>query len=41
MKKVFKLFYYKRVSMNLQEERKLWGKGYHYVVGLDEAGRGP
>jgi ribonuclease HII len=25
----------------LQEERKLWKKGYKYVVGLDEAGRGP
>ncbi len=25
----------------LQEEQKLWKKGYKYVVGLDEAGRGP
>ena len=25
----------------LQEEKKLWRKGYKYVVGLDEAGRGP
>lgn len=24
----------------LKEERKLWQKGYKYVVGLDEAGRG-
>jgi len=24
-----------------QEERKLQKKGYKYVVGLDEAGRGP
>ena len=26
---------------NLIEEKKLWKKGYKYVVGLDEAGRGP
>jgi len=26
---------------NFFEERKLWKKGYKYVVGLDEAGRGP
>lgn len=25
----------------LKEERKLWQKGYKYVVGVDEAGRGP
>jgi len=25
----------------LQEEKRLWRKGYRYVVGLDEAGRGP
>ncbi len=25
----------------LKEEKKLWRKGYKYVVGLDEAGRGP
>ena len=26
---------------NFNEEKKLWKKGYKYVVGLDEAGRGP
>jgi len=26
---------------NLNEERKLWRRGYRRVVGLDEAGRGP
>jgi len=26
---------------NFREERRLWRKGYKYVVGLDEAGRGP
>ena len=26
---------------NLNEEKKLWKSGYKYVVGLDEAGRGP
>ncbi len=26
---------------NLNEERKLWRKGYRFVVGIDEAGRGP
>lgn len=26
---------------NLIEEKKLWKAGYKYVVGLDEAGRGP
>ena len=26
---------------NLNEEKKLWKKGYKMVVGLDEAGRGP
>jgi len=26
--------------MNLQEERKAWKKGYKFVVGIDEAGRG-
>lgn len=26
---------------NLNEEKKLWKAGYIYVVGLDEAGRGP
>lgn len=25
----------------IQEEKKLWGKGYKYVVGIDESGRGP
>lgn len=25
----------------IQEEKKLWKKGYRYVVGIDEAGRGP
>jgi ribonuclease HII len=27
--------------MNLNWERKFWKKGYQYVAGLDEAGRGP
>lgn len=26
---------------NLKEEKKLWGRGYKIVIGLDEAGRGP
>ena len=26
---------------NLKEEKKIWGKGFKRVVGLDEAGRGP
>jgi len=26
---------------NFSEEKKLWRKGYKYIVGLDEAGRGP
>ena len=26
---------------NLKEEKKLWGKGFKRVAGLDEAGRGP
>jgi len=26
---------------NFKEEKKLWKKGYGFVVGLDEAGRGP
>lgn len=26
---------------NFKEEKKLWKKGYKFVVGLDEAGRGP
>jgi len=25
----------------LKEEKKLWGKGYQYVIGFDEAGKGP
>ncbi len=25
----------------IQEEKRLWKKGYKYVVGIDEAGRGP
>jgi len=27
--------------MNLKEEKKLWKRKYRFVVGLDEAGRGP
>jgi len=26
---------------NFNEERKLWKKGFNFVVGIDEAGRGP
>jgi len=26
---------------NFNEEKKLWKKGYKFVAGLDEAGRGP
>ena len=26
---------------NFNEEKKLWRRGYEYVIGLDEAGRGP
>ncbi|MDO8663715.1 MAG: ribonuclease HII [Candidatus Wildermuthbacteria bacterium] len=29
------------VYATLAEEKKLWKKGYQYVAGLDEAGRGP
>jgi len=25
----------------IQEEKRLWKKGYKYIVGIDEAGRGP
>lgn len=25
----------------IQEEKRLWGEGYKYVIGIDEAGRGP
>ena len=28
-------------SPTLAEEQKLWQKGYDFVVGLDEVGRGP
>ncbi|MDO8265130.1 MAG: ribonuclease HII [Candidatus Parcubacteria bacterium] len=27
--------------MNLREEKILWKKGYEFIIGLDEAGRGP
>lgn len=30
-----------RIEGLLTEERELWGKGYLYVAGLDEVGRGP
>ncbi len=36
---VRQLCYYER--MNLNREKRLWKRGYKYVVGLDEAGRGP
>ena len=26
---------------NFNEEKKLWRKGYKFVAGLDESGRGP
>ena len=26
---------------NFREEKKLWRKGYKYIVGIDEVGRGP
>lgn len=29
------------VSPNFNEEKKLWERGYRFVVGLDEVGRGP
>lgn len=29
------------VFPDIELEKKLWGKGYKYVVGIDEAGRGP
>lgn len=29
------------MAPNFKEEKKLWKKGYKYVAGLDEAGRGP
>ena len=28
-------------KVTLQEEKKLWKKGFRFVVGLDESGRGP
>jgi len=31
----------KKRKIGLKEERKLWKKGYKYIAGLDEAGRGP
>jgi ribonuclease HII len=31
----------KKNNPNLKEERKLWQRGYKFVVGLDEVGRGP
>lgn len=36
---LLQLCYYGR--MNLSREKRLWKRGYKYVVGLDEAGRGP
>ncbi len=30
----------KTMKLSLKEEKKLWKKGYKFVVGLDEAGRG-
>ncbi len=35
------LYKYSMRKPNFQEEKKLWKKGYKYVAGLDEAGRGP
>jgi len=37
------LIYVNNISIRdmIQEEKKLWKKGYKYVVGIDEAGRGP
>jgi len=32
---------HKKEQFSLQAEKSLWAKGYKYVVGLDEAGRGP
>lgn len=26
---------------NFNEEKKLWGRGYNFIAGVDEAGRGP
>jgi len=31
----------KRKKVSLRAEKELWKKGYKYVAGLDEAGRGP
>ena len=31
----------KKIKPNFSEEKKLWQKGFDFVVGLDEAGRGP
>ena len=31
---------WRRERISLREEKRLWKKGYKYVVGLDEAGRG-
>ena len=31
----------KKRKIGLKEERELWKKGYKYIAGLDEAGRGP
>jgi ribonuclease HII len=31
----------KKKSPNFNEEKKLWSKGFNFVAGVDEAGRGP
>ena len=35
------LYKYSMRKPNFQEEKKLWKKGFRFVAGLDEAGRGP
>ena len=32
---------WRRERSSLQEEKKLWRKGYKYIAGIDESGRGP
>ena len=32
---------WRKERSSLQEEKKLWRKGYKYIAGIDESGRGP
>jgi len=37
----YMLTYIHMIYPDTELEKKLWSEGFHYVVGLDEAGRGP